>query len=156
MKRLFFILFVLFLSSEAAQLKIVADSFDGDEKSGITVFSGNVKITKGSDELNASTVSIYTNQKRKPVKYVASGDVSFFIRTEGVASYRGKAGKAIFVPAKKEYHLYKDVHLQQLDEQKEINGEEVVISTVEGKARAKGGKSKPVIMTFEIEEEEEK
>ena len=38
----------------------------------------------------------------------------------------------------------------------EINGEEVVVSTVEGRARAKGGDQTPVIMTFEIDEGEEK
>ena len=76
--------------------------------------------------------------------------------TENKSSYTGTAGKAIFVPAKKEYHFYENVHIQQLNEKKEINGEEVIISTVEGKARAKGGDSKPVIMTFEIEEEGEK
>ena len=59
----------------------------------------------------------------------------------------------IFYPIKKEYHFYKKVNIQQLDEKKEIIGEEVVISTVEGKAYAKGDGKKPVIMTFEIEEE---
>lgn len=134
----------------------MAKSFTSDEKSGTTVFRGDVKIAKGSDELNASVITVHTNVKRKPTKYVAEGSVSFFIMTENKSSYRGTAGKAIFVPAKKEYHFYGNVHIQQLDEKKEINGEEVVINTVDGKARAIGGEAKPVIMTFEIEEEGKK
>lgn len=156
MKYFYLLTFFLIFTVEAAQLKIVAKSFNSDEKSGITVFSGDVKITKGSDKLNASKVTVYTNAKRKPVKYVAKGNVSFFIKTENGATYKGTAGKAIFVPAKKEYHFYKDVHIEQLNEKKEIIGEEVIISTVEGKAHAKGGDTKPVVMTFEIEEEGEK
>ena len=156
MKHLYFLTFFLLISVQAEQLKIVANSFSGDEKSGTTVFRGEVKIEKGSDELNASVITVYTNAKRKPTKYIAEGSVSFFIMTENKSSYTGTAGKAIFVPAKKEYHFYENVHIQQLNEKKEINGEEVIISTVEGKARAKGGHSKPVIMTFEIEEEGEK
>lgn len=156
MRYLYLLTFFLLISLQAEQLKVVAKSFNGDEKSGITVFKGDVKITKGSDELNASVVTIYTNAKRKPTKYIAKGKVSFLINTEAKAVYKGKAEKAIFFPSKKEYHFYKNVHIEQLDEKKEINGEEVVISTVDGKARAKGGDSKPVVMTFEIEDEDEK
>ena len=156
MRHLYFLTFFLLLSLQAEQLKIVAKSFNGDEKSGVTVFKGNVQITKGSDELNASIVTVYTNAKRKPTKYVAKGKVSFYIKTQNRAVYQGKAEKAVFLPTKKEYHFYKDVHIEQLDEKKEINGEEVVISTVDGKARAKGGDSKPVVMTFELEDEDEK
>ncbi len=156
MRHLYFLTFFLLISLQAEQLKIVAKSFNGDEKSGVTVFKGNVQITKGSDELNASIVTVYTNAKRKPTKYVAKGKVSFYIKTQNRAVYQGKAEKAVFIPTKKEYHFYKNVHIEQLDEKKEINGEEVVISTVDGKARAKGGDSKPVVMTFELEDEDEK
>lgn len=156
MKYLYLLPFFLLITAEAQQLKIVAKSFNADEKKGVTVFKGDVKITKGSDKLNASTVTVYTNSKRKPTKYIAKGNVSFYIKAENNAEYKGKAEKAIFVPAQKEYHFYKNVHIEQLNEKKEINGEEVVISTVEGKARAKGGNTKPVIMTFEIEDEKKK
>jgi len=156
LRYLYLLTFFLLISLQAEQLKVVAKSFSGDEKSGITVFKGNVKITKGSDELNASVVTVYTNAKRKPTKYVAKGKVSFYIKTQSGAVYQGKAEKAVFIPSKKEYHFYKNVHIEQLNEKKEINGEEVVISTVDGKARAKGGDSKPVVMTFEIEDEDEK
>ncbi len=156
MKHFYLLTFFLLLSLQAEQLKVVAKSFDADEKSGITVFKGAVKVTKASDKLNADIVTIHTNTKRKPTKYVAKGNVSFYIVTENKAIYKGTAGKAVFVPAKKEYHFYDNVHIEQMDEKKEINGEEVIISTVEGKARAKGGDSKPVVMTFEIGDEEDK
>jgi len=156
MRHLILLSLFLLLSLQAEQLKIIANSFNGDEKTGVTIFQGDVKIQKGADELNASVVTIYTDVKHKPTKYVATGNVSFYIKTENKSIYKGKSGKAIFVPAKNEYHFYNDVHIEQLDEKKEINGEEVVISTVEGKARAKGGDSKPVVMTFEIEDKEDK
>ncbi|WP_345978191.1 lipopolysaccharide transport periplasmic protein LptA [Sulfurimonas sp. HSL3-7] len=156
MKLFYLLSFFLLLSLQAAQLKIVAKSFEGDEKRGITVFRGNVKITKESDQLNADVVTVYTDAKRKPTKYEAQGKVSFFIEAENNATYRGSAERAIFIPSKKEYHFYTNVHIEQINEKKEINGEEVVVSTVEGRARAKGGDQTPVIMTFEIDEGEEK
>jgi len=154
MRVLYFLTFFLLLTVHAAQLKVVAESFEGNEKSGVTVFKGNVQITKDSDELNASVVTIYTNGKRQPTKYVAEGNVTFFIKTENHALYRGRAEKAVFIPEKKEYRFFTNVHLEQIDQKKEINGEEVVVSTIEGKAHAKGRDTKPVIMTFELDEEE--
>lgn len=150
--RLFYLLtFFLLVSAGAAQLKIVAKSFEANEKNGVTTFKGDVRITKGSDELNASIVTVYTDADRKPMRYEAEGDVAFFIKTESGSTYRGNAQKAVFIPAKKEYHFFTNVHLQQIDEKKEINGEVVIVSTIEGKAQAKGGQQTPVIMTFEIE-----
>ena len=144
------------LSLQAEELKIIANSFDGDEKKGITVFKGDVKITKGSDRLNAQLVKVFTDANHTPTKYVARGEVTFFLKSENNATYKGKAGKAIFYPLTKEYHFYRDVNIKQLDQKKQIIGEEVVINTVAGTAKASGGGKGPVIMTFELEEENKK
>ena len=78
---LFLVTFGLF-ALHAQELKIISDNFKGDQSKGVSVFTGNVKVTKGTDELNASKVTIYTDAARKPIKYVAEGDVSFYIVTE--------------------------------------------------------------------------
>lgn len=149
---LFLILSVFAMSEE---LKVSSESFHADENKGISVFTGNVNILKHHDELNASEVTIYTDKQNKPVKFVAIGNVSFVIETKQGAKYSGIAGKAIFLPQEKEYHFYTDVHLKQLDEKKEIQGDEVVLEVVAGKAYAKGVVKKPVIMIFDIADEEE-
>lgn len=56
------------------------------------------------------------------------------------------AQKVIYMPNIKEYHFFTDVHLRQIDEKKEIIGEEVILKTIEGTAYAKGAKKEPVIM----------
>ncbi len=140
----------------AQELKIKANAFSADEKSGISIFEGDVNVVKGRDELNASKVTIYTDKKHKPTKYVADGGVSFYINTKNSSIYRGHAQKVIYKPKEKEYHFYKDVYLSQVDEKKEIIGDEVVLKTTEGKAYAKGKKSGPVIMIFDIADREEK
>ncbi|MBN2815886.1 MAG: lipopolysaccharide transport periplasmic protein LptA [Campylobacterales bacterium] len=138
----------------AQELKITSDSFHADENEGISVFTGHVNIIKRSDELNASEVTVYTDKNNKPTKFVAIGDVTFVIETKQGAKYSGIAQKAVFLPQKKEYHFFKDVHLKQLDEKKEIQGDEVVLEIVNGKAYAKGVVKKPVIMIFDIVDEE--
>lgn len=148
----------IFLISNLAseELQIKAKSFHADEKKGISVFNGNVNIIKSGDELNASKVTIYTDSKNQPTKFITEGQSSFKITTLENSVYTGKAHKVIYLPKKKEYRFYKNVHLKQVDEKKEIIGEEVVLNIIDGKAYAKGAKSEPVIMIFNILKDEEK
>lgn len=154
MKLLTTMFFILMTILNAQELKIKANTFDGDEIAGVSIFTGEVNVIKENDELNASKVTIYTDKKRQPTKFVAVGDVSAHIQTEKGAIYNGKAQKAIYYPNKKEYHFFKDVYLQQVDEKKEITGDVVILKTIEGKAYAKGAKSEPVIMIFKLKEED--
>ena len=148
---------ILILSSLVAQeLKIRANSFHADEKKGISIFEGKVNILRDKDELNAQKVTVYTDKKNQPIKYMAQGDASFTIVTKDGSVYKGKAQKVIYQPNEKEYYFFTDVYLKQLDEKKEIIGNEVVLKTIEGKAYAKGAKSEPVIMIFKMPQDEEK
>jgi len=153
-----FVILVFFLTSFlfSQELKVKANKFSADEKVGISVFEGDVNIIKGSDELNASKVTIFTNKEHQPIKYVAVGKVSFKIKTKKGSRYEGVAGKVIFLPLAKEYHFYKNVYLKQLDQKKEILGDEVVLKTTEGKAYAKGMKTEPVIMIFDMPKDKDK
>lgn len=152
-KKISVLISILVLPLFAEQVKIIADSFDGNEKKGLTVFTGNVKITKGSDELNASKVIVHTDKNRTPLKYIAQGDVSFYIDLpENNASYKGDAGKVIYFPVKQEYQFYTNVHLYQLNTNRKIFGEEVILNTVDGNAKAVGKEKAPVIMIFNIED----
>jgi len=154
----YFIVLAFFLISSlmSEDLKVKANKFSSDEKAGITIFTGDVNIIKGSDELNSSVVTIYTDNKHQPTKFVADGDASFSIQTKEGSVYKGKAQKVIYYPLTKEYHFFKDVYLRQIDEKKEIIGDEVILKSIEGKAYAKGANKEPVIMIFTIPDKEEK
>jgi len=154
----FLIILTFFLTSVliSEELKVKASQFSADEKTGITIFTGNVNIVKGIDEINASKIVIFTNKKREPVKYIATGNVSFYIKTEDSSFYKGKSQKVVYLPLKKEYQFFKDVRLEQIDDKKIIIGEKVVLKTLEGKAYAKGANKEPVIMIFNMPQDEEK
>jgi lipopolysaccharide export system protein LptA len=146
---------LLQLTAFSEELKIKANIFNADEQKGISIFSGDVRIKKHNDELNASEVTIYTDKKNQPTKFVAIGSVSFKIATKKGAKYEGKAGRVVYIPKDQQYHFYEDVHLKQIDEKKEIIGDEVTLAVQSGKAFAKGVKSGPVIMIFDIKDEKE-
>lgn len=155
MKIIILIIFIT-LTLFSQELRVKSKSFNADQKKGISIFEGTVNMIKGNDELNASKVTIYTDTQQKPTKFIAEGDASFTILTEEKAMYVGKAQKVIYIPETKEYYFYKNVHLKQIDERKEIIGDEVVLKTIDGKAYANGAKDEPVVMIFDMPEEKDK
>ncbi|MCK9453569.1 MAG: lipopolysaccharide transport periplasmic protein LptA [Sulfurimonas sp.] len=156
MKKTFFTIIFLTGSLFSQELKIKANTFHSDQKTGISVFEGSVNIIRGNDELNASKVTVYTDEKQEPTKFIAQGDASFNIKTIEGALYKGKAQKVVYLPNEKEYHFFQEVHLKQINEKKEIIGEEVILKTIEGKAYAKGAQKEPVIMIFNMPKDDNK
>ena len=151
-----FIAPLLFSLVHAEELKVISDSFKGDQQKGVSVFTGNVKVTKGSDELNATKVTIYTDKENKPTKYFAEGDVSFYILTELGEKYKGKSQTAIYLPNESEYHFYKKVDLIRIDDYRRVKGDKVVVNTVHGHASAESANNEPVVMTFTLEDKKSK
>ncbi len=154
--KLLFLAPLLFTLTWGEELKIISDNFKGDQLKGVSVFTGNVKITKGSDDLNASKVTIYTDKDRKPVKYFAEGDVSFYIVTETNEKYRGKSQSAIYLPEMSEYHFYQKVDLIRLDDYRRIKGDKVIVNTIAGNASAESANNEPVVMTFTLQDKKPK
>jgi lipopolysaccharide export system protein LptA len=148
-------LLLVVTGAAAEELKITAQSFETDEKQGYTLFQGDVRVVMGSDEFNASKVTVYVDKARKPVKFVAVGAVSFLVTTKTRDTYAGSAQEMQFMPRDKEYRFYRDVKLKQLNRPKQINGDEVIVNLDNGRAFAKGADKKPVTMTFELDEEEQ-
>ncbi|MDP1784328.1 MAG: lipopolysaccharide transport periplasmic protein LptA [Sulfuricurvum sp.] len=140
------------LSLHAEELKVLSDNFRGDQLKGVSIFTGNVMVTKGSDELNASKVTIYTDSNRKPIKMVAEGDVSFYIVTKLNERYRGKSQRAVYLPDEKEYEFYTKVDLLRLDDFRRVKGDKVIVNTLHGHASADSANNEPVIMIFTLQD----
>lgn len=151
-KKIILALFLLNIFLYAEELKVISDNFKGDQQKGVSIFTGNVKVTKGQDELNASKVTIYSDKERKPVKYLAEGDVSFYIVTEMKEIYKGKSQTAIYLPNESEYQFYKKVDLIRLDDFRRIKGDKVVVNTIGGNAAAESSGNEPVIMIFSLQD----
>ncbi|MFA5214485.1 lipopolysaccharide transport periplasmic protein LptA [Sulfuricurvum sp.] len=136
----------------AEELKVISDNFKGDQQKGISVFTGRVTVTKGFDELNSTKLTIFTDKDRKPIKYLAEGNVSFYIVTEMNEKYKGKSQIAIYLPNESEYHFYKKADLIRLDNYRRIKGDKVIVNTVSGNATADSIDNEPVVMIFTMED----
>lgn len=150
--KLLTILSLLSLTLFAEQLQIVADSFERNQQKKFSSFTGHVTIKKGSDELKASQVFVYVGDDNSPIKYEASGDVSFIVTTENNATYMGRSQRLIFLPLKKEYQFYKKVFIREKQSSRTLSGEKIVLNMTTGNAKIAGEKKVPVRVTFEIDD----
>ena len=152
MKRLF-IFFILFaalkLSADFVDLK--ADHFYANDIQKKAFFEGNAKIKQGANEINASKVTVFFNDQKKALKYIASGSVKFDL-TENKIHYNGKSESITYSPMSSKYLFKGDVELFDLTNNRTIKAEMVTLDLKTGMADIKGKSNKPIHFRFEIED----
>lgn len=150
--------FIIFLTlfftiGMAAKMQVIADSFERNQLKGLSTFLGHVSIKKDLDELNASKVLIYVDDANHPIKYYASGDVSFTISTENNTTYVGRSQKLTFLPLESIYKFETDVFLRDGETSRTLSGESIHINIKTGDAKIIGKEKAPVRVTFDLEDD---
>jgi len=152
MKRLFILFILLFsLKLSADFVDIQADHFYANDIYRKAYFEGNAQIKQGDDEINASKVTIFFNDKRKALKYEALGKVRFDLVEKNI-HYKGKANKITYAPTSSKYFFKGDVVLIDLTNNRTIKANSVELDLKTGLADIKGDRKKPVHFRFEIED----
>jgi len=148
---------ILFAQSET--LVIDALDFQADDKKGISIFTGDVKIKMGQDKLNAQRVDVFfetnKNNAKVPIKYEATGKADFEIVTKD-KHYIGNGDKIIYSPKKEEYTIIGNGFLQEKNDDRKIYGETIFVNQLSGEAKVKGSQNKPVRFILNVERGEDK
>lgn len=144
---------LLFGASE--KLIIDANKFETNDMRGLSVFTGNVKLKMAKDTLNSDKLEIYVkpNSKgkaKKPLQYIATGNVSFDIHTND-KNYKGKGNKIIYNPNKQEYIVLGKGYLKETTEDRELFGQKIFINQQTGSAKVVGSENKPVRFILNID-----
>ncbi|WP_375723999.1 lipopolysaccharide transport periplasmic protein LptA [Arcobacter sp. KX21116] len=152
--RIFLVLgfLVSFLFSE--KLIIDAKNFEAYDEKGLSIFTGDVKMVKSSDELESDRLEVYLsekkpNTKREPLKYIATGNVKFKVKTAG-KSYEGKGDKVVYEPKKLKYVITGNGFLKEVTEDKRLFGDKIVINQITGEAKVTGSENKPVRFIIDL------
>lgn len=154
MKQLFMALIVLYTSHLLADtVDIKAEHFYANDINHEAYFEGNAKIKQGSNEFNASKITVFFNDKKKAEKYIAKGDVTFNLTENGI-NYVGQTNIVTYSPKSSEYFFQGDVILQDLTNNRVIKAESITLDLKTGLADIKGKSEKPVHFIFEIEDRE--
>ena len=148
---------ILFAQSET--LTIDAQNFEADDKKGVSIFTGNVKIKMGEDKLNADRVDVYfatdKNNAKVPLKYEATGKADFEIITKE-KHYIGNGDKVIYSPQKEEYTISGNGFLQEKNDNRKVYGDTIYVNQLTGEARVKGSDQKPVKFIINVERGQDK
>lgn len=90
----------------AAEVEVTAEKFFADEKKKISIFEGHVVVIKEGDKLTAKKVTIEFDDKKQPIRYIATGDAKGNL-TMNQKKYYGEAEKMTYEPSKSLYTLEK-------------------------------------------------
>lgn len=155
--KFFMLLLSLALFANAAGEKLIIDAsnFETDDSTGVTTFTGNVKLTMDKDKLNSQQLQIFMKPNSKaqgvePIKYVATGSSSFEIHSNGKI-YKGKGNKIIYSPQKQEYTIIGNGYVKEEIEKRELFGEIIYINQLTGNAKVNGSEKKPVRFIINVD-----
>jgi lipopolysaccharide export system protein LptA len=104
------------LSSDKQQpIHIEADSVVIDDNQGTAVYQGNVRYSQGSTHLHADRVTLYSVDRQKVDKVVATGDPATFRQRPDNQDQdmRGEAAHIEYFAADERVILEQDAHLWQ-------------------------------------------
>ena len=147
------------LLAQTETLIIDSQDFQADDKKGVSIFTGNVKIKMGQDKLNADRVDVFfttdKNNAKVPLKYEATGKADFEIVTKD-KHYIGNGDKIIYSPQKEEYTILGNGYLEEKNDDRKVYGDTIFVNQLTGEARVKGSEQKPVRFIINIERGEDK
>jgi lipopolysaccharide export system protein LptA len=149
--RFLWISFFIAISLYGQKVEISADSFEADEKKMYTILKGNVLLKKGADTIHAATLTVYFDADNKPIKYLASGNITFDINTEK-QSFDGHADQLLYNPKTLIYEVSGNAFIHEKLQNRKLYGEHIMIDRVSGKSTIKGSKKRPVKFIFEVKE----
>lgn len=154
MKRLLFLL-ALLPPLGAEKIEIRSHSFETDELRGVTLFTGDVVVTRGKDVIKAQRIEVATDGKKEINRFEAEGNTTFILHLDENKTFRGHAGSFLYMPEKKEYLLGGGAVVEDLEGGRKIIGETILINEEKKHARVSGDEKKPVRLILTIDDKEE-
>ncbi len=135
----------------ASEVQITANKFMADETKGISVFTGSVHVVRGADDLKADKVVINFDKNKQPIKYTATGhaEVKMNINKK---RYLGKGGILIYEPKLLTYIIKNNAFLHEIDTDKKVYGDTILVNQAKGYYEVDSQKNKPVKFIFQIKD----
>jgi lipopolysaccharide export system protein LptA len=148
----------------ATKTKLIIDAakFEINEAKGITIFKGNVKMTRGEDLIEGEKLEIYTTPvnkkskktktktKRQMRKFIATGKVKFSILMKD-KHYKGRGNQIIYDAEHKKYTVIGNGYLEEKIGGTKLYGDKIFLDELSGKAKMQGSKKKPVRFIMNID-----
>jgi len=118
----------------------------------MSVFDGNVKVLKENDKLTAKKVTIEFDEKKQPIRYIATGDAKANMLMKE-KKYYAEAEKMTYEPSKSLYVLEKKAFLHDIETDKKVYGEYIKVNQLSGHYEVDGKGGAPVKFIFKVEDQ---
>lgn len=138
----------------AAEVEVTADKFFADESKKISIFEGHVVVIKEGDKLTAKKIVIEFDDKKQPLRYIATGEAKGNI-TMNQKKYYGEAEKMIYEPNKSLYTFEKKAFLHEIETDKKVYGDFIRVDQISGQYDVDGKGAGPVKFIFKIEDKKQ-
>ena len=138
----------------AQKVQVTSDTMKAYESKKEIHFIGNAKVTQLKDWIHSEEITVYFNESNETQKYVAKGNVTFELHQKN-ALYKGKADRVTYLPKKSKYILTGNAVIDDLINERHIDGNEIVLDMTTGNADVKGNYKKPVKVIFDMEKKGE-
>jgi len=138
----------------SAEVEVTAEKFFADEKKKISIFEGHVVVIKEGDKLTAKKVVIEFDDKKQPLRYIATGDAKGNL-TMNQKKYYGEAEKMTYEPNKSLYTFEKKAFLHEIDSDKKVYGDFIRVDQNSGQYEVDGKGAGPVKFIFKVEDKKQ-
>ena len=143
------IILLIFLSFIfASELKITSKFFNYNSKTLQSIFKGDVNVTKDKDNILCNELIVYFNNNKKPIKYVAIGNVKFIFSMDKNSTYKGKADKLTYELNTGEIIL-KNAFIKKIETNESISGDLIKMNKITKDIEVIGNK-KPVNIIIKV------
>ena len=156
----FFILLFLLVGLVYANEELIIDAnhFEADDKQGIAIFTGNVKVKKVKDTLNSEKLVVLMTKNNKneqtPKKYTATGNVDFTVLSNE-KEYLGKGDMVVYEPLESRYTIIGNGYLEEKIDGRILYGEKIYLDEITGKAKVVGDDNKPVRFMMKLQDKKQ-
>jgi len=151
--RIITLFFSLVIAAAAQQVEIKSLHWSADEKAGVTVFTGNVIITRNQDKMWADKVVVTADANQEVDRFDAEGNTAFELYLEDNRTFKGHSERFVYEPQKKLFTLTGNAMVEDVTNERKIYGEEIVLNEITKKAEVSGEVQKPVKVIFKLKED---
>ncbi|ACM93437.1 cell envelope biogenesis protein YhbN [Nautilia profundicola AmH] len=152
MKKILFVLMFLFICVNAEELKVTSKYFHYDMAKKESIFKGDVNATKGKDNILADEMIIFFDKNKKPLKFIATGNVRFVISLDKNATYKGRSDILVYQLHNGNIILKGNAKIVKLETNESVKGNKIILNRFTKNAEVTGGEKKPVEIIIKVNE----
>ena len=145
------LLTLLFIYGYSSNFKIESKNFEFDNKKLISIFEGDVNVTREKDNILTDKVILFLSKKQKLQKMIATGNIRFKIYHND-SFYVGKSNNLSYNAKKEIFILQGKVHIKKLKENQEILADKVIFDKKNGTFKVMGTDNKPLKFILKVDE----